>query len=153
MWCPGEPPGRVCAATVALTVAHLAELTQRVPWSGVHARAAFVKSSPEKFSLSLFSKPVTAARWLDRCVQVHESGKAMVDTPALLQALSPEEKAALQVVGASGELSAELIASIDSAAGGPGEGRGYYVYAEGAGPDRPFKLRDDVAAAIAETRT
>lgn len=77
----------------------------------------------------------------------------MADIPGLLRALRPEDMEALRRIGPGGVLSPALVAAIDTAAGGPGEGRGYYVYAPGSsGTDKSFVLRSDVADAVFSLR-
>ena len=73
----------------------------------------------------------------------------MADVPGMLQALRPEEMEAIRQLGPGGVLSPALVAAIDAAAGGPGEGRGYYVYAAGAsGADKAYTLQADVAQVV-----
>ncbi len=84
--------------------------------------------------------------------RVHESDDSMVDIPVRIQAFSLEERARIQRSRPSGRLSADVIVSIDRAVGGPGEGRGYYVYAEGTEAERFLKLKGDVAVRCSECR-
>lgn len=74
----------------------------------------------------------------------------MVDIAGLIRALGPEELEEIRRAGRLGPLSPSAVAAIDRAAGGPGEGRGYYVYPESdrTGDTRTFVLRHDVAAEI-----
>ncbi|MCA4134779.1 hypothetical protein [Arthrobacter sp. M4] len=76
----------------------------------------------------------------------------MCDIPGLLQSLRPEELAQLKQRGGDGVLEAPLVDAIDRAAGGPGEGRGYYVVRGQLYPaeTRSYYLRSDVAAAVVE---
>lgn len=74
----------------------------------------------------------------------------MVDIAGMIKALAPDELEEIRSAGPLGQLSASSVAAIDRAAGGPGEGRGYYVYPESdrAGWTHTFVLRRDVVAEI-----
>ncbi|WP_427172530.1 hypothetical protein [Arthrobacter sp. 92] len=74
----------------------------------------------------------------------------MPDIPGLLNALLPEDLALLQQHGPDHALDSALIDAIDRAAGGPGEGRGYYVVRGSLEPleHRSYYLRGDVAEAL-----
>jgi hypothetical protein len=74
----------------------------------------------------------------------------MVDIPGMIAALQPAELETLRSRGREQILDAGLVAAIDAAAGGPGEGRGYYVVNGPLWPveNREYHLRSDVAAAI-----
>ncbi|WP_247047309.1 hypothetical protein [Arthrobacter rhizosphaerae] len=79
----------------------------------------------------------------------------MTDIPKLIDSLAPEELAALQDRGPDQWLDAAMIDALDKAAGGPGEGRGYYVVRGSLEPTerRHYVLRHDVVAAVFAPRT
>ncbi|MHA7279254.1 hypothetical protein ACX80H_05815 [Arthrobacter sp. MDT2-2] len=70
----------------------------------------------------------------------------MADVKGVVRGLAPHEIEELHRIGPAGPLTPRLLHAIDRAAGGPGEGRGYYVYGRhaDAGRPRPFVLREDV---------
>ncbi len=74
----------------------------------------------------------------------------MADVKGLVRGLAPHEIEEIQSIGPAGPLTPKLLHAIDRAAGGPGEGRGYYVYGRPANADRPrrFVLREDVCAEL-----
>ena len=74
----------------------------------------------------------------------------MPDIQGLISALQPEDLALLQERGPGQLLSPDMLDAIDHAAGGPGDGRGYYVVRGSLVPleGRQYYLRDDVVAAI-----
>lgn len=74
----------------------------------------------------------------------------MTDIQRLISSLLPEDLAVLQQGGPDQRLTRDMLDAIDRAAGGPGEGRGYYVVRGGLEPleRRHYCLREDVAAAI-----
>jgi hypothetical protein len=74
----------------------------------------------------------------------------MTDIQGLISSLRPEDLAALQERGPGQLLSPDMLDAIDRAAGGPGEGRGYYVVRGSLMPleRRQYFLRDDVVEAI-----
>jgi hypothetical protein len=74
----------------------------------------------------------------------------MTDIQGLISSLRPDELAELQERGPSQVLEPDMLDAIDRAAGGPGEGRGYYIVRGSLEPleRRQYYLRDDVAAAI-----
>ncbi|WP_104140277.1 hypothetical protein [Arthrobacter sp. ZGTC131] len=74
----------------------------------------------------------------------------MPDIHGMISSLLPEDLALLQERGPDFPLDKELIDAIDRAAGGPGEGRGYYVVRGSLEPleRRSYFLREDVAAAL-----
>ena len=74
----------------------------------------------------------------------------MPDIQGLITSLEPEDLALLQDRGPGQLLSPDMLDAIDRAAGGPGDGRGYYVVRGSLVPleRRQYYLRDDVAAAI-----
>ena len=74
----------------------------------------------------------------------------MTDVKSLVRALTPREVDEILQLGPAGPLTPRLLHAIDRAAGGPGEGRGYYVYGTPAHQDRPrpFVLRGDVCAEL-----
>jgi hypothetical protein len=74
----------------------------------------------------------------------------MADVKGVVRGLAPHEIEELQRIGPAGPLTPRLRHAIDRAAGGPGEGRGYYVYGHRADTDRPrpFVLRHDVCAEL-----
>lgn len=76
----------------------------------------------------------------------------MCDIPGLIQSLRSEELLELKQRGQDGQLEAHLVDAIDRAAGGPGEGRGYYIVRGHLEPVelRAYYLREDVAAAVGE---
>lgn len=77
----------------------------------------------------------------------------MADIYGLISALQPEELAELQSRGPDQLLDRAMLDAIDRAAGGPGEGRGYYVVHGSLEPvaARSYYLRGDVAAAVFAT--
>jgi hypothetical protein len=74
----------------------------------------------------------------------------MTDIQGLISSLQPEDLALLQERGQGQLLDPDMLDAIDRAAGGPGEGRGYYVVRGSLEPleRRQYYLRDDVATAI-----
>lgn len=74
----------------------------------------------------------------------------MADVKSLVRRLAPHEIEEILLLGPSGPLSPRLMHAIDRAAGGPGEGRGYYIYGRAADRERPrpFVLREDVCAEL-----
>ncbi|WP_426226647.1 hypothetical protein [Pseudarthrobacter sp. DSP2-3-2b1] len=74
----------------------------------------------------------------------------MTDIQGLINSLAPEVLARLQERGPDQHLDPDTLDAFDRAAGGPGEGRGYYVVRGSLTPleRREYHLRDDVAAAI-----
>ncbi|UKA61254.1 hypothetical protein [Arthrobacter sp. FW306-04-A] len=74
----------------------------------------------------------------------------MCDIPGLISRLEAQDLARLRELGSEQPLEPQLIAAIDSAAGGPGEGRGYYVVSGSLYPveARDYHLREDVAEAV-----
>ena len=81
----------------------------------------------------------------------------MPNIPALIGALQPEDLAILRQRGPNQVLERAMIDALDRAAGGPGEGRGYYVVHDRLAPlahphQREYYLRDDVASAIFAAR-
>ncbi|KNC19964.1 hypothetical protein AC792_03625 [Arthrobacter sp. RIT-PI-e] len=74
----------------------------------------------------------------------------MADVKGVVQRLAPREISELHRIGPDGPLTPKLLHAIDRAAGGPGEGRGYSVYARVIDRDRPrrFVLRTDVCAEL-----
>jgi len=74
----------------------------------------------------------------------------MPDIQGLISSLQPEDLAVLQERGPDQLLGRDMLDAIDRAAGGPGEGRGYYVVRGSLVPleRRQYYLRDDVVAAI-----
>ena len=74
----------------------------------------------------------------------------MTDIQGLISSFQPEELAVLQERGPGQLLGKDMLDAIDRAAGGPGEGRGYYVVRGSLVPleRRQYYLRDDVVAAI-----
>ena len=79
----------------------------------------------------------------------------MPNIQGLIRALAPEDLAVLQERGPDQRLDRDMLYAIDRAAGGPGEGRGYYVVRGSLIPleRRKYYLRDDVAAAISAPST
>jgi hypothetical protein len=77
----------------------------------------------------------------------------MCDIPGLISRLEAEDLAQLRALGKEKPLEPGMIAAIDSAAGGPGEGRGYYVVSGSLYPveARDYHLREDVAEAVFAT--
>ena len=71
----------------------------------------------------------------------------MVDIQGVLHALSAQELEQLKAGGPEQRLDASQRDAIDRAAGGPGEGRGYYIVRGSLFPreDRDYRLRSDVA--------
>lgn len=71
----------------------------------------------------------------------------MVDIQGVLGALSAEELERLKAGGPEQVVDASLRDAIDRAAGGPGEGRGYYIVRGPLFPreERDYRLRGDVA--------
>jgi hypothetical protein len=74
----------------------------------------------------------------------------MCDIPGLISRLEAEDLARLREAGKEKPLEPGMIAAIDAAAGGPGEGRGYYVVSGSLYPvdAREYHLREDVAEAL-----
>ncbi|MEZ2388398.1 hypothetical protein AB6813_02405 [bacterium RCC_150] len=74
----------------------------------------------------------------------------MVNIPALIATLHPDELQRLRSGGPTQILDSSLVDAIDRAAGGVGEGRGYYVVHGGLWPveQREYYLREDVAEHI-----
>ena len=74
----------------------------------------------------------------------------MTNIDALINALHPDELSRLSRLGKEEQLDPEALESLDRAAGGPGEGRGYYVVRGSLEPrhNRSYYLREDVAVAI-----
>lgn len=74
----------------------------------------------------------------------------MTDIQGLISSLLPEELAVLQERGPDQRLDGAMVDALDRAAGGPGEGRGYYIVRGSLKPLelRNYHLREDVAAAI-----
>ena len=72
----------------------------------------------------------------------------MADIAAVLGRLAPHELEGLREAGPHGHLSRHLVEALDRAAGGPGEGRGYYVPTGSvSATGSPHQiLRSDVAA-------
>ena len=75
----------------------------------------------------------------------------MPDVEGLLGRLTQGELERLRTLRADGFLPGSLVSAIDRAAGGPGEGRGYYVAAKPAVRREfiAYVLRPDVAKALA----
>ena len=74
----------------------------------------------------------------------------MTDIPGLISSLQPQDLALLEQRGPGQLLDRDMLDAIDRAAGGPGEGRGYYIVRGSRQPleRRQYYLRDDVAAAL-----
>ncbi|MBT2512534.1 hypothetical protein [Arthrobacter sp. ISL-30] len=74
----------------------------------------------------------------------------MVNIPGLINSLLPQDLDRLQQQGPDQVLDLAMVEAIDRAAGGPGEGRGYYVVKGSLEPRelRNYYLREDVAAAL-----
>jgi hypothetical protein len=74
----------------------------------------------------------------------------MPDIQGLISSLLPEDLAVLQERGPDQLLDRDMLDAIDRAAGGPGEGRGYYIVRGSLDPleRRQYYLRDDVVAAL-----
>ena len=74
----------------------------------------------------------------------------MTDIRGLISSLRPEDLALLQERGPDQRLDRDVLDAIDRAAGGPGEGRGYYIVRGSLEPleRRNYYLREDVADAI-----
>jgi hypothetical protein len=74
----------------------------------------------------------------------------MTDIQGLIGSLQPQDLAVLQERGPGQLLDRDMLDAIDRAAGGPGEGRGYYNVRGSLEPleRRQYYLRDDVVAAI-----
>jgi hypothetical protein len=74
----------------------------------------------------------------------------MTDIQGLIGSLQPEDLALLQERGPAQLLDRDMLDAIDRAAGGPGEGRGYYIVRGSLEPleRRQYHLRDDVVAAL-----
>ncbi|HEY9356136.1 MAG TPA: hypothetical protein VIQ52_07520 [Arthrobacter sp.] len=74
----------------------------------------------------------------------------MTDIPGLISSLQPQDLALLEQRGPGQLLDRDMLDAIDRAAGGPGEGRGYYIVRGSLQPleRRQYYLRDDVAAAL-----
>lgn len=79
----------------------------------------------------------------------------MTDIQGLIRSLQPEDLAVLQERGPGQLLDRDMLDAIDRAAGGPGEGRGYYIVRGSLQPleRRQYYLRDDVVAALFATAT
>lgn len=79
----------------------------------------------------------------------------MTDIQGLISSLQPEDLAVLQERGPGQLLDRGMLDAIDRAAGGPGEGRGYYIVRGSLQPleRRQYYLRDDVVAALFDTAT
>jgi hypothetical protein len=78
----------------------------------------------------------------------------MADVKGLVRGLAPHEIEEIHSIGPTGPLTPKLLHAIDRAAGGPGEGRGYYVYGRASDSDRPrpFVLREDVCSELFSAR-
>lgn len=74
----------------------------------------------------------------------------MTDIQGLINSLEPEDLAVLMERGPDQLLDRDMLDAVDRAAGGPGEGRGYYVVRGSLEPleRREYYLRDDVVAAL-----
>lgn len=74
----------------------------------------------------------------------------MTDIQGLINSLAPDVLATLHERGPDQQLDPDMLDAFDRAAGGPGEGRGYYVVHGRLTPleRRNYYLREDVAAAI-----
>lgn len=74
----------------------------------------------------------------------------MTNISALISSLQPHELELLRSRGPEQALDSGLMSAIDRAAGGPGEGRGYYVVRGHLWPveEREYHLRDDVAEQV-----
>lgn len=74
----------------------------------------------------------------------------MTDVKNLVRALTPREIDEILRLGPAGALTPRLLHAIDRAAGGLGEGRGYYIYGTPTHQDRPrpFVLRADVCTEL-----
>jgi hypothetical protein len=74
----------------------------------------------------------------------------MTDIHGLISSLPPEDLAVLQERGPDQCLDRDMLDAIDRAAGGPGDGRGYYVVRGSLIPleRRNYYLREDVADTI-----
>ena len=74
----------------------------------------------------------------------------MTDIHGLISSLLPEDLAVLQEGGPDQRLDRDMLDAIDRAAGGPGEGRGYYIVRGSLIPEerRNYYLREDVANAL-----
>lgn len=74
----------------------------------------------------------------------------MTDIQGLISSLQPEDLAVLHERGPSQLLDRDMLDAIDRAAGGPGEGRGYYIVRGSLQPleQRQYYLRDDVVDAL-----
>jgi hypothetical protein len=72
----------------------------------------------------------------------------MADIAAVLGRLAPNELEELRERGPRGQLSRQLVEALDRAAGGPGQGRGFYVPTGSvSATGSPHQiLRSDVAA-------
>ncbi|MDQ0211945.1 MULTISPECIES: hypothetical protein [Arthrobacter] len=68
----------------------------------------------------------------------------------MISRLQSEDLARLREAGKEKPLEPGMVAAIDAAAGGPGEGRGYYVVSGSLYPvdARDYHLREDVAEAV-----
>ena len=79
----------------------------------------------------------------------------MTDIQGLIGSLLPEDLAVLRERGPDQLLDRDMLDAIDRAAGGPGEGRGYYIVRGNLDPleRRNYYLREDVAAAIFASST
>lgn len=74
----------------------------------------------------------------------------MTDIHGLISSLLPDELATLQQRGQDQLLDRAMVNALDRAAGGAGEGRGYYIVRGSLEPRerRNYYLREDVAAAL-----
>lgn len=74
----------------------------------------------------------------------------MTDIQGLISSLQPEDLAVLQERGPDQLLDRDMLDAIDRAAGGPGEGRGYYIVRGSLHPleHRQYYLRGDVVDAL-----
>ena len=74
----------------------------------------------------------------------------MTNIHGLISSLLPEDLALLQERGPDQRLDRDMLDAIDRAAGGPGEGRGYYVVRGSLIPEerRNYYLREDVSNAL-----
>lgn len=79
----------------------------------------------------------------------------MTDIQGLIGSLLPEDLAVLHERGPDQSLDRDMRDAIDRAAGGPGEGRGYYIVRGSLIPQerRHYYLREDVAAALFASST
>jgi hypothetical protein len=83
-------------------------------------------------------------------VRCRQGMLTMTDIQGLISSLLPEDLAVLQERGQDQRLDRDMLDAIDRAAGGPGEGRGYYIVRGSLMPleRRNYYLREDVAAAL-----